>query len=247
MAENFFRFKQFSVKQDASAHRVGTDGVLLGTIADGFDRKPARILDIGTGTGLIALILAQRFPNAEIDAIEIEEKAFEEAVQNFENSPWSDRLFCYHAGFQEFVEEMDEEYDLIVCNPPFFRENENKITHTPRNIARNETFLPLRELTEGVPNLLSPDGAFWAIGPPDYISDMMTEISGFKPFRHIQVKGTKVAEVKRIVAGLTRNGLMSLKAKDDNNPYPINTTMVLEKSRHQYTEEFGDLTKDFYL
>ena len=115
MPESPFRFKQFNVAQSKSAMKVGTDGVLLGAwvrILDGVDS----VLDVGTGTGLIALQIAQRCDSEIIDALEIESGAFEQAVENFENSPWSDRLFCYHASLQEFEMEMDERYDLIVCN-----------------------------------------------------------------------------------------------------------------------------------
>ena len=102
-----FKFKQFSVEQDKSAMKVGTDGVLLGAWTP-LINNPYNILDIGAGTGLISLMLAQRSYAEQIDAIEIEENAFEECVDNFENSPWGDRLFCYHAGLDEFVEELQE-------------------------------------------------------------------------------------------------------------------------------------------
>ena len=101
--------------------KVGTDGVLLGAWTS-LAHDPASILDIGTGTGVIALMLAQRSSAELIDALEIDEDAYEQAVENFENSDWGDRLFCYHAVFDEFVEEMqdEEKYELIVSNPPFY-------------------------------------------------------------------------------------------------------------------------------
>ena len=99
--------------------KVGTDGVLLGAWVQ-IDASVQSALDIGTGTGLLALQIAQRSDCEVIDALEIEDLAFEQAVENFENSSWSDRLFCYHASLDEFRMEMDEGYDLIVCNPPFF-------------------------------------------------------------------------------------------------------------------------------
>ena len=117
-----FTFKQFAIEQDRCAMKIGTDGVLLGAWAP-IDNHPFSILDIGTGTGIIALMLAQRSAAQQIDALEIDEAAYEQATDNFENSPWNDRLFCFHAGLDEFIEEPEDEYDLIVSNPPFYSED----------------------------------------------------------------------------------------------------------------------------
>ncbi|PAM93956.1 tRNA (adenine-N(6)-)-methyltransferase, partial [Flavobacterium sp. IR1] len=121
---NPFHFKQFSVEQDRSAMKIGTDGVLLGAWAS-LENDPQTILDVGTGTGVIALMLAQRSGAELIDALEIDENAYEQSVENFENSDWGDRLFSYHAEFDEFVEEMqdEEKYELIISNPPFYSDN----------------------------------------------------------------------------------------------------------------------------
>jgi tRNA1Val (adenine37-N6)-methyltransferase len=110
-----FSFKKFSIEQDRCAMKVGTDGVLLGAWTP-IENNPFSILDIGTGTGIIALMLAQRSNAEQIDALEIDEEAYEQSVDNF-NSPWGDRLFCFHAGLDEFVEEPEDEYDLIISNP----------------------------------------------------------------------------------------------------------------------------------
>ena len=116
-----FHFKEFSILQDQCAMKVGTDGVLLGAWVKVADNTES-ILDIGTGTGLIALQMAQRSGAETIDALEIENKAFEQAVENFETSSWADRLYCYHTSLQEFAEEIEEQYDLIVSNPPYFND-----------------------------------------------------------------------------------------------------------------------------
>ena len=144
VVEDIFQFKQFTIHQDQCAMKVGTDGVLLGAWIS-LQHQPESILDIGAGTGLIALQLAQRSTAGLIDAIELDEDAYEQCVANFEASPWGDRLFCYHAGFDEFVDEMDEQYDLIVSNPPFYAE-EVSSGNTSRDQARQNSSLPFDEL-----------------------------------------------------------------------------------------------------
>src|ERR1043166_5945137 len=119
MGETSFRFRQFTVHQDKCAMKVGTDAVLLGAWVNPGSAK--RILDIGTGTGLIALMLAQK-STAKIDAVDIDEEAFLQARENFRISPWFQRLGIYHQTFQEFAQENSDKYDLIVSNPPYFKE-----------------------------------------------------------------------------------------------------------------------------
>src|SRR6056297_680625 len=165
MSEKAFQFKEFSIEQDRCAMKIGTDGVLLGAWSS-LEHEPDSILDIGTGTGLIALMLAQRSPALLIDALEIDEDAYEQAVDNFEQSNWGDRLFCYHAAFDEFVEEMEDEekYELIISNPPFYAEDYTS-ENASRNKARFAEALPFSELLEGVSKLLHPQGEFSTIIP----------------------------------------------------------------------------------
>lgn len=160
-----FQFKHFTIHQDRCAMKIGTDGVLLGAWAC-LAHNPFSILDIGTGTGVIALMMAQRCSAELIDALEIDEDAYEQAVENFENSDWGDRLFCYHAAFDEFVEEMqdEEKYDLIVSNPPFYSA-EYCSGDEKRDQARFAQALPFNELLKGVATLLSKRGKFAVIIP----------------------------------------------------------------------------------
>ena len=157
-----FQFKEFSVHQDQCAMKIGTDSVLLGawTSID----NPYTILDIGAGTGVLALMLAQRYNAQRIEAIEIDESAYEQCTENFENSPWNDRLFCYHASLLEFVEEVDEVFDLIICNPPFYSENYKSNNHA-RDLARFNDAMPFKHLIYAVVNLLEPNGLFSVIIP----------------------------------------------------------------------------------
>src|SRR5690606_3011456 len=231
-----FRFKQFSVKQDKAAMKVGTEGVLLGSWTP-LENNPYSILDIGTVIGLVVLMLAQRSSAEQIDAIEIEENAYEQAVENFEESPWNDRLFCYHAGLDEFVEEIDDKYDLIVCNPPFFESN-NQIENQAREAARFNEILPFDELIEGASALLSDRGVFSVIIPfeeeENFIS--IAKEFGLFPFQLTHIKGTTISKIKRLI-------LASSSLEQEISIIRL----TLEIERHHYAPELTELVKDFYL
>lgn len=231
-----FRFKQFNVHQDRCAMKVGTDGVLLGAWVS-LEHRPKSILDIGAGTGIIALQLAQRSGAEVIDALELEENAYEQCVENFERSPWSDRLFCYHAGLDEFVDEVDEKYDLIISNPPFYEE-QVPTGSTARDMARQNQSLPFEELIQAVSKLLGEKGVFAVIVPfkeePNFMSGASE--SGLLCSRITRVRGHRKNEIKR---SLMEFGWERQITKENE--------LVIEKARHQYTPEYINLTKDFYL
>ncbi len=232
-----FQFKQFSVEQDRCAMKIGTDGVLLGAWTP-IDNNPFSILDIGTGTGVIGLMLAQRSNAEQIDALEIDEDAYEQAVDNFENSPWSDRLFCFHAGLDEFVEEPEDEYDLIVSNPPFYTED-YKTDNEQRDLARFADAMPFEELIEAADLLLSEHGIFAVIIPfkeEDRFLAIAKEYELY-PFKITHVKGTPTSETKRSLLAFSRKETIVL---------PIDE-LVIETERHIYTPEYIALTTDFYL
>jgi tRNA1Val (adenine37-N6)-methyltransferase len=231
-----FHFKKFSVNQDQCAMKIGTDAVLLGAWTP-LITNPNTILDIGAGTGILALMLAQRSTAAQIDAIEIEENAFEQCVENFEASPWADRLFCFHAALDEFVDEPEEEYDLIICNPPFYTDT-YKTDDSSRDLARFEDAMPFDELIEAASLLLSENGMFSVIIPykkEEYFISLCSKWNLF-PFKITRVKGTPTAEIKRSLLAFTRI---------EQTPYV--DELIIETSRHQYTPEYIELTKEFYL
>jgi tRNA1Val (adenine37-N6)-methyltransferase len=231
-----FKFKRFIIHQDRCAMKVGTDGVLLGAWA-GINHNPQRILDIGAGTGLLALMLAQRTNGETIDALEIEENAHEQCVENFENAPWADRLFCYHAGLDEFTDEMEYQYDLIISNPPFFME-EVSSGNVSRDTARQNQSLPFEELLEGVTKLLAPKGTFATILPfKEEVSFLkMATHRGLFPNRITHVKGNRNSEIKR---SLLEFSFRKTKISED--------LLTIETERHQYTEKYMELTRPFYL
>jgi tRNA1Val (adenine37-N6)-methyltransferase len=232
-----FKFKQFTIEQERCAMKIGTDAVLLGAWTP-IPKNIFSVLDIGAGTGVLSLMLAQRSNAEQIDAIEIDEDAYEECVDNFENSNWSDRLFCYHAGLDEFLEEMeDESYDLIISNPPFYTD-EYKSNTEKRNLARFEDALPFDELIESAANLLSEFGIFSVIIPFKE-EERFTQIAAkfhLQPFKTTRIKGTETSEIKR--------SLLAFKWDEQIN---IIDELVIEITRHQYTADYIELTKDFYL
>jgi tRNA1Val (adenine37-N6)-methyltransferase len=217
--------------------KIGTDGVLLGAWTP-LDNNPYSILDIGTGTGVIALMLAQRSHAEQIDALEIDEDAYEQSVDNFENSPWSDRLFCFHAGLDEFVEEPEDEYDLIVSNPPFYSED-YKTECNQRDMARFQDAMPFEELIEAAAMFLSENGIFSVIIPfkeeENFVA--LAKECELYPQKITRVKGTPTTEIKRSLLAFSRNETSAFLVDE----------LVIETSRHQYTTEYIELTKDFYL
>jgi len=240
-----FQFKKFTVHQDSCAMKIGTDSVLLGSWTS-IEYNPNSILDIGAGTGVLALMMAQRSSAELIDAIEIDDDAYEQCVGNFEQSPWSDRLFCYHTSLEEFVDGIEEIYDLIVSNPPFHKPSlpsaslpkGEKKNSNPREIARYNDALPFRQLIESVSNLLSKDGLFSVVIPFSEEKDFIVLASKehLYPNRILRVKGSSSSEIKR---SLIEFSFLEMDADISE--------LVIETSRHQYTENYIKLTKDFYL
>lgn len=233
---SIFHFKQFSIHQDRCAMKIGTDGVLLGSWST-INHNPFSVLDIGSGTGVIALMLAQR-SNAEIiDAIEIDHNAYEQCVENFENSLWSDRLFCYHASLSEFTEEIDDQYDLIVSNPPFYSKT-FKSDNFQRDLARFQDALPFEHLLKSASKLLSETGKFTVVIPFNEEILFINLALEFNLYANtiLRVKGNPNSEIKRSMIEFS----FFKKEIHINN-------IIIETERHVYTQEYVNLTKDFYL
>ena len=231
-----FQFKQFSVAQDRCEMKVGTDAVLLGAWS-ALDHMPNTILDIGSGTGILALIMAQRSTAELIDALEIDSDAYEQCVHNFETSDWGDRLFCYHASLDEFVDEIEDTYDLIISNPPFYTDH-FKSRNEARNKARFEDALPFEELLTSVSKLLSVTGQLNVIIPfseeINFIS--LAENVDLYPIKILRVRGQEESPVKRSLISFTFQ----------ENKIEV-SELTIEITRHHYTHDYINLTKDFYL
>lgn len=231
-----FQFKQFTVNQDQCAMKIGTDGVLLGAWTS-IENNPFSVLDIGAGTGVLSLMLAQRSHAEVIEALEIDDKTYEQCVDNFEQSPWNDRMFCYHASLEEFANEMDDTYDLIICNPPFYSED-YKTENTQRNLARFQDAMPFEHLLESVATLLSEDGRFSVIIPfseEEKFIALAKQVALF-PKKKTHVKGTPSSEIKRSL----------IEFSFINQAIEI-SELIIETTRHQYTDDYINLTQDFYL
>lgn len=232
MGNSFFQFKQFTIVQEKCAMKVGTDGVLLGAWADVVSAK--RILDVGTGTGLVALMLAQR-SSATIIGLEIDELAVEEAKENVLNSPWKDRVEIIRQDFKEYKPGVT--FDLIVSNPPYFVDSLNSPNRS-RNLARHTDSLSFIDLFEGVVNLLTADGLFSIVIPYNAVENAVDCAAEQKLhlFQQLNIATTPGKPYKRVLLSF------SFKKRD----LEINE-ILLEKERHVYSDEFTNLVKEFYL
>ena len=227
-----FRFKQFAVEQEDVAMKVGTDGVLLGAWADCEGAK--RILDIGTGTGVIALMLAQRNSQAAIHAVEIDEAATRRARSNFDMSPWAERLTVENCAVQEFVP--SEKFDLIISNPPYFVDS-LRCPDDKRTTARHTQDLTFEELDKAVCRVLAESGRFALILPTAEF-DKYLAITRLHLVRRCDMHPTTGAAVKRVMAELSKHASAEITRE--------NITIEKEQ-RGDYTDEYRALTKDFYL
>lgn len=235
MSNNFFKFKQFTIYQDQCAMKVGTDGVLLGAWTNVSTCK--RVLDAGTGTGLLALMIAQRNTNAVIDAIDIDKHCVLQAQDNVRKSPFNNRIAVKELSFQDMVFRKNKKYDLIVSNPPYFQ-NSLKSPNALRNYARHIDRFSFYELISEGADLLSENGVISLILPYSYKDDLLKHAAAenFFAYRITHVYPLAHKPAKRLLVELGKK----------KQPL-IHENLVIENSRHKYTTQFNTLTKAFYL
>lgn len=235
MSNSWFRFKQFTVQQDACAMKVTTDACIQGAWTPAPDKATAA-LDIGTGTGLLSLMLAQRYPHLHIDAVDTDVAAAAQATANAAASPWANRINVLHADIRTYAS--TAKYDLIIGNPPFFKSSllsGNK----EKDVARHDVSLKQEELLQAVTTLLSPEGSFSLLLP-------FTEYRQWQPLfaeyglheqQILYVKHHPDANVKRVVSILSKIATSAI----------VENTLTIKESGGNYTAFFKDLLGNFYL
>ena len=234
MSNPYFQFKQFTVWHDQCAMKVGTDGVLLGAWAS--VERARRILDIGTGTGLVALMLAQRsLPDAKIVALEIDEAAAGQARENVVRSPWQERIEVVQADFKKY--RSSDKFDVIVSNPPYFVDS-LECPDRQRTAARHNNSLTYEELLEGVNRLLAADGLFTVVIPTDVVDRVKAIASMNKLYAIRQLN------VITKPGGIPKRTLIAFSF---SNRECVIEELLTELARHQYSEEYIALTGEYYL
>ena len=225
--------------------KVCTDACIFGSwIAQKIEAQPtfANCLDIGTGTGLLSLMVAQKNPYVIIDAVEIEENAFEQAKENFYDSEWSDRLHIYQTDIKNFISE--KKYDLIICNPPFF-ENELKSDKKNKNIAKHDEGLSLKELIPVIRKYLSDKGIFAILLPYHRIKyfETLAEENNFFVQEKLLIKQTAKHNFFRGILFLKVSGHFKWPDTCENKT----NELIIKDEEVNYTNEFIELMKDYYL
>ncbi len=226
-----FHFKQFSIYHHKSSMPVGTDAVLLAALIT--FNKPKRILDVGTGCGVLALIMAQRFPSSQIDAIDIDLDSIVEAEQNFLNSPWNNRLFVSKTSFQNYK---NNPYDLIISNPPYYQ-NGYPISSESRRLARSQAQLTFAEFLANAERLLNPDGEIAVVLPQSTVCSFteIAEKGSFHIYRRIEISANNKKPVSLHVIQLKRE------------PSKVITERLLIREGNHYSAAYLRLMKPYYL
>ncbi|MDR3367077.1 MAG: methyltransferase [Prevotellaceae bacterium] len=238
MPRDFFQFKQFAIRQSCCSMKVGTDGVLLGAWVSVNAGQAQRMLDVGCGTGLIAIMLAQRAPLAQVDAVEVEEMAYRQALQNAIDSGWKSRLRFVHGDFNALAQCSTTRYDLIVSNPPYFKRSLLS-PNEKRNAARHANELTHEDLIRGSACLLAERGRLAVVLP--YVEGnvfiALAADAGLYCARKLNVATKKGKPVKRLLMEFAQE-----KGKLDEQNLFIEDSLP-----SSYTDDYKRLTKDFYL
>lgn len=232
----FFHFKRFSVRHSRSSMKIGVDAVLLGCWTAGY---PNNILDVGTGCGIISLILAQRFPQACIEAIDIDDASIEEASLNFRKSPWNENMMAKKGIFPDDIINKNKKYDLIISNPPFFKSGIiNPITS--REKARHQDSLSPFSLLKHAADILNFDGKLAMIFP----KDQLNEIAAYATCKDWSI--TRIAYVRNDIKKTDKRILAEFQRLSNSIPEPEIEEIILFCEQGP-TEKYRHLCKDFYL
>ena len=235
MPETLFRFKEFEVSQEQCAMKINTDGVLLGAWVD--VAKKSKVLDIGTGSGVIAMMLAQRCASAKVVGVEVDESSCTEASANMAACPWCDSLVAVQESIQDYARTTRDQFDLIVSNPPFFTGGTLSSTQMKTDV-RHTTKLPHTDLLRAAFSLLTPDGDFSVILP--HIEGLrfieLAEQSRLYANRITEVTSLPEKPIERLLINFTK---IASECKTDR--------LAIRKSPEQFSDDYVELTRPFYL
>ena len=251
MANTFFQFKKFIVHQAHTSMKVCTDACLFGAWAASDPQviNAHKILDIGAGTGLLSLLLAQANNNATITAVEIEEAAATEAASNFKLSPWTDQLNLMHDDIQNFGNHANTFYDIIITNPPFY-EGDLKSPDENKNTAAHSTALPWNLLIENVAKLLNDSGSFYVLVPTlrAYTMQKLCDTHGLQLVAEVLVHNTAKNLPIRAMQKFVKLHAGQIDTEKTNDiPQVKRTKIFIKDADNNYSPEFNVLLKDYYL
>ncbi|MBR9997974.1 MAG: methyltransferase [Cyclobacteriaceae bacterium] len=235
MPNPYFSFKHFTIRQEHAAMKVTTDACLLGAYAAA--GSPDHMLDIGTGTGILTIMLAQRYGKASIEGIEPDQAAADQARRNVDACPWKDRIRIKSIRIQDYIKNILQKFDLILCNPPYHKSH--LISSDERaNLARHSTDLTFDSLSFAVDKLISEKGLFYVIVPPRQYIELEKELLffGLRPVDKLLIYNLPARPVYRVIGGFSR----IVRAAGEN-------TLLIRNEQFEYTGEYKELLKDFYL
>lgn len=232
MPNTHFSFKQFTIHQDQTAMKVTTDACILGAYTE--VKEPENVLDIGTGTGLLALMLAQR-SNAKIDAVETDKNAYNQAVININESIFRDKIKIHHISIQDFT--TTYAYDLIISNPPFFQNHLKSETQSRNNSIHTDT-LSFEDLLNSILRLLSFNGIFVVLLPvyESSIFEQLSTLQGLYPQNKLMIRHRKGSRILRIITTFGRV-----------KKQIIHEELIIKNPDESYSPDFQTLLKDYYL
>ncbi|MEQ6119567.1 methyltransferase [Reichenbachiella sp. MALMAid0571] len=235
MGNSYFQFKQFRIEQGDCAMKVTTEGCILGAWVS--SSSPKRILDIGSGTGLLSLMLAQRYA-CPIEAVEIDKLTANQAQYNFQNSKWKNRLTIHPLDIKDFVKKCDHSFDLIISNPPFFKKN-FKSENVAKNLAIHDQNLPQEMLLMTINKMLNEDGHAFVIYP-EYEANQIIEVAnqhGLYAVEELVIKNKPGNIVFRKIVEITKKPSLKENVKE----------LHIRNKQNEFTEDYIELLKPFYL
>ncbi len=235
MSDSYFSFKKFTIYQEKAAMKITTDACILGSYAR--STRPKKILDIGIGTGILSIMLAQRYKSAEVVGIESDQSSANQAQLNSDTCPWCDRIKINHIRIQDFVKEIPGKFDLIICNPPYY-EYQLKSPFLRKNLARHAIDLPFSSLAYAINKLLKEEGNFYTITPYESFQRLSAELTllGIGLFDYLEIFNTPEKPLCRIIGGFSKTQRKKIEKK-----------LFIKNENKEYSTFFKYLLKDFYL